>query len=82
MAVGGAAFGLIGERWPFGQGFFAHPFVVFFIIVAGALLALRFALARPVPDIISERALVVGCLIGVAGFLVGNWCGVNLATTR
>lgn len=82
MALGGAGFGLIGERRPFGQGFFAHPLMVFFIIVGFALLALRFALARPVPELLSERALVIGCLIGAASFLVGNWFGVNLAAVR
>src|SRR5712692_10372220 len=51
MAIGGTAFGLIGERRPFGQGFLAHPLVAFFIVVGVGLLALRFALARPVPGV-------------------------------
>ena len=81
-ALGGMAFGLLGERRPFGQGFLAHPLVIFFIVVGIGLLALRFALARPVPEVIAERALVVGCLIGAGCFLVGNWFGVNLAAMR
>jgi len=30
MAAGGVGFGLIGERRPFGDGFFARPLVAFF----------------------------------------------------
>jgi len=82
MAIGGIGFGLLGERRPFGQGFLAHPLVAFFIVVGVGLLALRFALARPVPEVLSERALVLGCLVGAASFLVGNWFGVNLAAVR
>jgi len=77
-AVGGVTFGWIGERRPFGQGFFGHPLLVFFIIVGLALLALRFALMRPVSEIISDRALVFGCLIGAASFLIGNWFAAHL----
>ena len=82
MALGGIGFGLIGERRPFGQGVFGHPLIMFFIIVGGVLLALRFALARPLPELLSERALVVGCIIGAACFLLGNWFGVNLSAVR
>ena len=77
-AIGGVAFGLIGERRPFGAGFFGHPLVVFFIIIGVGLLALRFALMRPVSAVISDRALVFGCLIGALSFLIGNWFAVNL----
>jgi hypothetical protein len=82
MALGGMGFGLIGDRRPFGTGFFAHPLMVFFIVVAGALLALRFALARPLTELVSDRTLVIGCLIGAASFLLGNWFAVNLAAVR
>jgi hypothetical protein len=82
MALGGAGFGLIGERRPFGYGFFGHPLIVFFIIVGGVLLALRFALARPLPELLSERALAFGCIVGAACFLLGNWFGVNLSAVR
>jgi hypothetical protein len=78
MAIGGLAFGLVGERRPFGNDFLAHPLVIFFVVVGVALIALRIALARPVPEVIPERSLVIGCLIGAAGFLVGNWLGVHL----
>jgi hypothetical protein len=33
---------------------------------------LRAALARPVPQIIPERALLIGCCVGAAAFLTGN----------
>jgi hypothetical protein len=31
-----------------------------------------------VPEIIPERALLIGCLIGGAGFLLGNWIAVHV----
>ena len=78
MALAGIGFGLIGERRPFGTDFLAHPLVAYFIVVAVGLLILRMATARPVPELISERALVIGCLIGVAAFLAGNWLATKL----
>jgi hypothetical protein len=78
MALSGIGFGLIGERRPFGNNFLAHPLVAYFIVVAAGLLILRMAAARPVPELISERALVIGCFIGLAAFLVGNWVATHL----
>jgi len=78
MALGGVGFGLVAERRPFGNGVLAYPLVVFFVCVAVVLLTLRFLHAKPVPEVISERCLVIGCGIGIACFLIGNWFGVNL----
>jgi hypothetical protein len=78
MAAGGLAFGLIGERRPFGGDVLAHPMVIFFTIAAAGLLVLRILLKRPVPELIPERTLLTGCLLGAAGFLAGNWIGVHL----
>jgi hypothetical protein len=78
MGLGGAAFGLIAERRPFGSDVLAHPLVVFFIVAGLALLVLRLWLARPVPEVIPERTLLLGCFVGGAGFLIGNWIGVRL----
>ena len=78
MAVGGLGFGLFGDRRPFGDGILFHPLVVFFALVGVALLALRIVLARPVPDVISDRALMFGCAIGAAAFLTGNFLGTYL----
>ena len=78
MALAGLAFGLIGERRPFGDGIFAHPLVALFILVGAALLVLRVVLARPVPEVIAERALVVGCFIALAAFLTGNFVSTHL----
>jgi hypothetical protein len=78
MALAGLAFGLIGERRPFVDGIFAHPLVALFILVGVALLVLRVALARPVPAVIAERALVVGCVIALAAFLAGNFVSAHL----
>jgi hypothetical protein len=79
MAVGGFAFGLLGDRRPFGSDLLAHPLVVFFAIVAAALLVLRVARARPVPELIPERVLLIGCCIGGGAFLLGNWVAITAA---
>ena len=78
MAAGGVGFGLVGERRPFGDGFFAQPLVAFFILVGVALVAVRIVRARPVPEVIPERALLIGCFIGLAAFLTGNFVGVHV----
>jgi hypothetical protein len=78
MALAGLVFGLIGERRPFGDGIFAHPLVVLFILVGAALIVLRVALARPVPGVIAERALLIGCVVALAAFLVGNFVSAHL----
>jgi hypothetical protein len=51
----------------------AHPLILFFVAVGVALVGLRIACGRPVPEVIPERALIIGCLVGAAAFLVGNW---------
>jgi len=73
MLAGGVGFGLIGERRPFGQDMLAHPLVVYFAAAAAGLLVLRAVLSRPVPEVIPERTLVFGCLVGAAAFLAGNF---------
>jgi hypothetical protein len=78
MALGGVGFGLVAERRPFGNGVLAYPLVVFFACVAVVLLTMRLLYAKPVPQVISERYLAAGCVIGAACFLIGNWFGVNL----
>ena len=78
MIVGGFGFGLIAERRPFGETVLTHPVVVFAALAGAGLLVLRVVLARPVPEIIPERALLVGFLLGFAAFLLGNWIGVYL----
>jgi hypothetical protein len=78
IGLGGFAFGLLGDRRPLGTDLFAHPLVMFFIIIGIALLVLRVALARPVPEVISERALMAGCLVGLGLFLVGNFVATHM----
>jgi hypothetical protein len=78
MAVGGLAFGLLGDRRPFGRDVLGHPFIVFFVMAAATLLVLRITFARPVPELIPERSLIIGCVLGAAGYLVGNWVAVHL----
>ena len=56
MVIGGLAFGLLGERRPLGNDIFAHPLTLFFMVAMAGLLVLRAALARPVPEVIPERA--------------------------
>lgn len=77
MMLGGFGFGLLAERRPFGEDVLAYPLVVYFIVVVIALLVLRVAWARPVPEIIPERVLLIGSLAGVASFLVGNFVMVH-----
>ena len=69
MALAGFGFGLFAERRPFGDDILVHPLVVFFVLVGLSLLALRIVLARPVPDVIPDRALMLGCVLGLAMFL-------------
>jgi drug/metabolite transporter (DMT)-like permease len=78
MAVGGFGFGLIGERRPFGTDVFAHPLVAFAITAAAALLLLRLALGRPVPQVIPDRSLLIGCFVGLAAFLAGNFVATHV----
>jgi hypothetical protein len=73
VGLGGLAFGLIGEERPFGTGVMAHPLVVFAAAVGVALVVLRVALMRPVPEAIPDRALLLGGLAGLALFLAGNF---------
>ena len=73
MGIAGFGFGVVAERRPFGDDVFAHPLSVFFILVGLALLALRVILARPVPEMIPDRALMLGCALGLAMFLTGNF---------
>jgi hypothetical protein len=82
IGAGGFAFGLLGERRPFGADVLAHPFVVFFAVVGAALLIVRVALARPVPHLISERDLLLGCLAGAVAYLAANWIAVALVAPR
>ena len=82
MSVAGVGFGAFSEDRPFGNDVLAHPLIIFFVVVAAALLGLRVALRRPVPEIISDRLLLVGCLVGLTAFLVGNWLAVNLVALR
>ncbi|HTS41841.1 MAG TPA: hypothetical protein VMH84_15015 [Xanthobacteraceae bacterium] len=76
MAGGGFAFGLFANRRPLGEGILVHPLVLFFAVVALALLTLRAVYARPVPELISDRALMYGCCAGLLFFLVGNFLAV------
>jgi len=82
MSAAGLAFGPLADARPFGNGVLAHPLVVFFGVVAAALLVLRVALRRPVSELISDRMLLVGCGIGILAFLIGNWFGTHLAALR
>jgi hypothetical protein len=82
MIAGGFAFGLVVERRPFGNDVFAHPLIVFAAAAGFGLLILRLVLQRPVPSVIPERVLLIGFLLGVGGFLAGNWIGVHVLSPR
>ena len=78
MAIGGFAFGLLGDRRPFGDNLLFHPLVIFMTAAGAGLIVLRIALARPVPEIIPDRKLAFGLLIGWAAFLAGNFLATQL----
>ena len=78
MGLSGFGFGLLAERRPFGEGILVHPLVVFFALAGLGLLTLRMALARPVPDVIPDRTLMLGCVLGLATFLAGNFAAARL----
>ena len=82
MAGGGFAFGLFANKRPFGEGILVHPLVLFYVLVAAALLGLRLVLARPVPEVISDRALVYGCCAGLFLFLIGNFFAAHFLGLR
>jgi predicted membrane-bound spermidine synthase len=83
IILGGFGFGLFAERRPFGDDVLAHPLVVYFIAVGIGLVALRLVLARPVPEFITERMLLLGFIAGLAAFLAGNFIGVHfIASAR
>jgi hypothetical protein len=82
MCAGGFAFGLLGDRRPFGSDVLAHPLIVFFAVVGLALIVLRVALVQPVPQVISERDLLIGCVAGAAAFLTANWVAAILTASR
>lgn len=78
MGLAGFGFGLFADRRPFGDDILVHPLVVFFVLVGLSLLALRAVLARPVPEVIADRALMLGCVLGLAMFLAGNFVAARL----
>ncbi len=78
MGLVGFGFGALADRRPFGHDILVHPLVMFFILVGLSLLALRVLLARPVPEVISDRALIVGCVFGLAMFLAGNFLSAQI----
>lgn len=78
VCIAGLGFGLLGERRPFGQNILAHPAIVYAFVLAAALLVVRVAGRRPVPELIPERALGLGCAAGIALFLAGNFIAAHL----
>ena len=78
MATAGAAFGIAAKDRPFGDDVLLNPVVIMFACVGAGLVAIRFALRRPVTEVIPDRLLVLGCLVGLAAFLIGNWLAVHL----
>lgn len=78
VCIVGLGFGLLGERRPFGQSILAHPFIAYAFVLAAGLLVIRVVRQRPVPELIPERALGLGCAAGVALFLAGNFIAAHL----
>jgi hypothetical protein len=78
MAGGGVAFGLFANKRPLGEGLLVHPLMLFVVTVIVALLVLRAVARRPVPELISDRALMYGCCTGLGAFLIGNFIGAHV----
>ena len=78
MAAGGLGFGLIANKRPLGDGILVHPLMLFVTLAILGLLILRVVARRPVPELISDRALMYGCCAGLAAFLIGNFLAVHL----
>ena len=78
MGLAGFGVGLFADRRPFGNDILLHPLVLFFVLVGLSLLILRAVLARPVPEVIPDRALMLGCALGLAAFLIGNFAAANM----
>ena len=79
MGLAGLGFGLYAPRRPFGDDVLAHPLIVFAAAVGVALLLLRMATRRPVPELLPDRVLLTGIAAGVAAFLAGNFIAAFLA---
>ena len=78
MGLAGFGFALFADLRSFGDGSLVHPLVLFFVLVGLSLLALRVVLARPVPEVIPDRVLMLGCVLGLAMFLAGNFVAARL----
>ena len=76
MTIGGLGFGVLANKRPFGDQLLVHPLVIFFLLVGLGLIAVRVLMHRPVPEVISDRALMIGCVVGLVAFLAGNFLGV------
>lgn len=77
MTIGGMFFGLVSPRRPFGDDVLAQPLVIFAAVVAAGLIVVRIVLARPVPEVIPERMLLIGIGVGVVAYLAGNFAAVH-----
>ncbi len=78
MGISGFGFGLLAERRPFGEGILVHPLVVFFALAGLVCWRCAWCWARPVPDVIPDRMLMLGCVLGLATFLAGNFVAARL----
>ena len=86
ICIAGLGFGLLGERRPFGQSILAHPFIVYAFVAAAGLLVIRVVRQQPVPELIPERALGLGCAAASPSFSPGTslprtWSAVDQAFT-
>ena len=82
MSAAGVGSGLFADKRPFGDDGLGYRLLIVCVAVVVALLALRVALRRPLPDLIRDRLLLFGGFVGLAAFLVGHWLAVNLAAIR
>ena len=83
MAGGGFAFGLFANKRPLGNGILVHPLVLFFVLVAVALLVLRDRRSRArCPRSFPTARWCYGCCAGLVLFLIGNFFAAHALGLR
>jgi hypothetical protein len=82
MGLGGLLSGALSAPGMFAATDVAFALVALAFTVAVVLAVLHFGLHRPLRELVLDPMLLVGCAVGLAAFLVGQWLGAELAALR